>query len=53
MKRVLILSVAFLLFVQIRCLAQNVGINDDGNTPDNSAMLHIKSLGKGFLISSN
>ena len=30
--------------------AQNVGINVDGSTPDNSAMLHIKSITHGILI---
>ena len=34
----------------MRTLAQNVGINDDGTQPDNSAMLHIKSSNKGLLI---
>lgn len=29
--------------------AQNVGINDDGTNPDNSAMLDVKSTSKGFL----
>ena len=50
MKRLLILSVAFLMLFQICSLAQNVGINDDGSLPDNSAMLHIKSSSKGLLI---
>ncbi|MGE5520452.1 MAG: hypothetical protein ACM3VS_11040, partial [Candidatus Dadabacteria bacterium] len=30
--------------------AQNVGINADGSTPDNSAMLDVKSNTKGLLI---
>lgn len=30
--------------------SQNVGINADGSTPDNSAMLDIKSTSKGILI---
>jgi hypothetical protein len=30
--------------------AQNVGVNADGSTPDNSAMLDIKSNAKGVLI---
>ncbi len=30
--------------------AQNVGISTDGSTPDNSAMLDIKSTSKGMLI---
>ncbi|MEI6138542.1 MAG: hypothetical protein WCP85_04735 [Mariniphaga sp.] len=50
MKRLIILSMAFLMLVQLRVLAQNVGINDDGTTPDNSAMLDVKSTNKGILI---
>jgi len=45
-----ILSMAFLMLVQMHALAQNVGINSDGSQPDNSAMLHIKSTSKGLLI---
>ncbi len=30
--------------------AQNVGINTDGSTPDNSAMLDVKSTSKGLLV---
>ena len=46
-----ILALALLLMLlQMRTLAQNVGINDDGSTPDNSAMLHVKSTSKGILI---
>lgn len=50
MKRLLFFSVALLLLLQVRTVAQNVGINDDGSTPDNSAMLHINSTSKGLLI---
>ena len=50
MKRLLILSLAFLILVQIRTFAQGVGINEDGSQPDNSAMLHINSTSKGLLI---
>ncbi|MEI6748884.1 MAG: hypothetical protein WCM93_06965 [Bacteroidota bacterium] len=50
MKAKLILSVVFILILQIQLYAQNVGINDDGSTPDNSAMLHVKSANKGLLI---
>ncbi len=39
-----------LLFVQATgSFAQSVGINDDGSTPDNSAILDLKSTEKGFL----
>ncbi|HNQ21198.1 MAG TPA: hypothetical protein PKI46_09075, partial [Bacteroidales bacterium] len=36
--------------MNIQMDAQNVGINIDGSTPDNSAMLHIKSTTHGILI---
>jgi len=51
MKRLLILSVAFFMLIQVCSLAQNVGINDDGSNPDNSAMLDVQSTDKGMLIS--
>ena len=50
MKRLLIFSITFLLLLQVRSIAQNVGINDDGSTPNNSAMLDVKSNSKGLLI---
>jgi len=50
MKRFLFFSITFLLLLQMRSFAQNVGINDDGSTPDNSAMLHVNSTTKGLLI---
>jgi hypothetical protein len=50
MKRLLILSVAFLMLIQMRALAQNVGINDTGIPPNSSAMLDINSASKGLLI---
>jgi hypothetical protein len=50
MKKLAILSVAFFMLIQVRTLAQNVGINNDGSQPDNSAMLHVKSANKGLLI---
>jgi len=50
MKRLLIFSITFLLLLQTRSLAQGVAINDDGSTPDNSAMLDVKSSSKGLLI---
>jgi hypothetical protein len=50
MKRLLIFSITFLLLLQMRTLAQNVGINADGSNPNNSAMLDIKSTNKGLLI---
>lgn len=50
MKYLLISSIAFLMLFQIRTLAQNVGIDDDGSQPNSSAMLDINSSTKGFLI---
>ena len=50
MRQLLIFSLTFLMLLQIRTFAQNIGINDDGSTPDNSAMLHVKSANKGLLI---
>jgi hypothetical protein len=50
MKSKLIVAVVFTLILQSQLYAQNVGINDDGSNPDNSAMLHIKSSSKGLLI---
>jgi hypothetical protein len=38
------------IMFNVNVIAQNVGINSDGSTPDNSAMLDIKSTGKGLLI---
>ena len=50
MKRLIIISVVFLMFLQVRTFAQGVGINDDGSTPNSSAMLDINSTTKGLLI---
>lgn len=36
--------------MSVTAFAQNVGVNTDGSTPDNSAMLDIKSTDKGVLI---
>jgi len=44
------LFLQFLIFFVFTVGAQNVGINDDGSTPDNSAMLHVQSTSKGLLI---
>ena len=37
------------MFVGFGMFAQNVGINDDGSSPDSKAMLDVKSSTKGFL----
>jgi uncharacterized protein (TIGR02145 family) len=47
MKKLYFLTV-FLLFFSSVLLAQ-VGINDDNSTPDNSAMLDVKSTSRGLL----
>ena len=49
MKHTLLL-IATALILNIQSYAQNVGINDDGSQPDNSAMLDVKSISKGLLI---
>ena len=52
----IIKSLSTVFMVAIICLvtniasAQNVGINDDGSTPEASAILHLKSAVKGLLI---
>ena len=45
-----LLVVNFLVIISLSVLAQNVGINTDGTTPNASAMLDIKSNNKGLLI---
>ena len=45
------LSLYITIFVDVEIInAQNVGISVDGSTPDNSAMLDIKSTSGGLLI---
>jgi uncharacterized protein (TIGR02145 family) len=48
MKKTILLFLVF-LFTGILVNAQGVGITSDGTTPDNSAMLDVKSTSKGFL----
>ena len=43
-------SFLFALLVISASFSQNVGINDDGSMPDNSAALDVKSTSKGLLI---
>lgn len=38
-----------ILFTISGAFSQNLGINNDGSVPDNSAMLDVKSTSKGFL----
>jgi len=46
-----ILLIAFLLITApVHMFAQSVGINGDGSSPNNSAMLDVKSTTKGMLI---
>lgn len=42
--------IASMLLMSVSSHAQNVGINENGSTPDSSAILHIHSTSKGFLI---
>jgi uncharacterized protein (TIGR02145 family) len=47
--RTLLIEV-LLITAPVLMFAQNAGINDDGSSPDNSAMLDVKSTTKGMLI---
>src|SRR5688572_7092258 len=47
-KFFLILFTGLLFITDLR--AQNVGVNDDGTSPDVSAILDAKSSSKGFLV---
>lgn len=44
------LLLSLLFFTAVGAKAQNVGINGDASTPDNSAMLDVKSTSKGMLV---
>lgn len=44
----ILLFLAVMIFGNLH--AQNIGINSDGSTPNNSAMLDISSQNKGLLI---
>lgn len=46
----LVLMISLILLLNVQIYAQNVGISSDGSTPDNSAMLDIKSTSSGLLI---
>ncbi len=46
----LVIIISSMLLINVQIYAQNVGISVDGSTPDNSAMLDIKSSNKGLLI---
>jgi len=50
MKAKLIVAVAFIIMLQSQLLAQSVGINNNGSSPDNSAMLDVSAANKGLLI---
>ena len=49
MKKVLLIAMILFAFVMQNSMAQSVGINSDGSTPNASAMLDVKSTNKGFL----
>lgn len=44
------LFLLFLIFPAFQIFGQNVGVNDDGADPDNSAMLDVRSVNRGLLI---
>ena len=46
----ILLITGFLITAPVLMFAQSVGINDDGSSPDSSAMLDVKSTSKGMLI---
>lgn len=48
MKSIQLLFAALLL--SLSSYSQSVGVNSDGSTPDNSAMLDVKSTSKGMLV---
>ena len=48
MKRVLLFTLFFVGNLSLK--AQNVGVNEDGSTPDPTAILDIKSTDKGLLV---
>jgi len=50
MKRVSIIIVLLIMLSLGTVYSQGVGINEDGSTPDNSAMLDVQSTDKGMLI---
>lgn len=45
-----ILTLGTILFLSFNSISQNIGINDNGATPHNSAILDLESSDKGFLI---
>jgi hypothetical protein len=45
-----LLSSIFMLLANCSLMFSQVGINNDGSTPDNSAILDVKSTSKGILI---
>ena len=50
MKKLIIITLLLAVFTQFNSYAQNVGINQDGSTPDPSAMLDINEDSTGILI---
>ena len=46
----LFVALGFLLIVPCICTFSQVGINTDGASPDNTAMLDVKSTSKGLLV---
>jgi len=50
MKAKLIVALVFVIILQSQLFAQSVGINNNGSSPDNSAMLDVSAANKGLLI---
>jgi len=48
MKKI-ILTLSLIVLTKFIAFSQRVGVNADGSSPDNSAMLDVKSTSKGFL----
>lgn len=47
---VIILLISSVLLLDFKSIAQNIGINETGASPDQSAILELQSADKGFLI---
>lgn len=50
MKKSILFLLTLLFALSANLFAQNVGINNDGTSPDGSAMLDVKSTTKGMLV---
>ncbi|MEI6143611.1 MAG: hypothetical protein WCP85_30315, partial [Mariniphaga sp.] len=50
MKKTKLLTFTLSLMLSVNAYSQNIGINDTGSQPNNSAMLDVQSPNKGILI---